>query len=164
MLRMRVFALLAVLGLSGANAWADPAATTRFVPEDDRVLDRHTGLVWQRCSVGQRREADFGCVGLPQKLAYVDALALESTHWRLPTLDELQSLYRQDLSAPVDAVEFHDFVPTWYWARGPGDVGAVWGLACDGARRDMCARGANHAVRLVRREGAAAVLNRTGAR
>ncbi len=48
--------LILLLGLQGSIAMAQatcPSAPGRFAPTGDQVLDRYTGLVWQRCSQGQ---------------------------------------------------------------------------------------------------------------
>jgi serine/threonine protein kinase len=65
---------------------------------DDPVLgkgslarDPKTGLVWQRCSVGQKWDGST-CSGVAKKFTFADAQKLASNGWRVPTVRELASL------------------------------------------------------------------------
>jgi Protein of unknown function (DUF1566) len=70
----------------------------RYAVQGDEVLDRATGLVWQRCAVGQALVAG-ACAGTATTLdwagglAAARALALATGQaWRLPNIKELGSL------------------------------------------------------------------------
>ncbi|EJL6407792.1 DUF1566 domain-containing protein [Vibrio cholerae] len=63
---------------------------------DGTVLDFETNLVWMRCSYGQNWNGKT-CIGEAQKISWHDAIKLTynfagSTAWRLPTVEELDSL------------------------------------------------------------------------
>ncbi|EIY4763866.1 DUF1566 domain-containing protein [Vibrio cholerae] len=63
---------------------------------DGTVFDKQTQLVWMRCSLGQRWDGKT-CTGEAKKYTWHDATKLThnfagSTAWRLPTIDELDSL------------------------------------------------------------------------
>lgn len=128
-----------------------PDGSTRFITRADIVTDRLTGLSWQRCSVGQRWQADLGCVGIAKKVWFAEARQLESAGWRLPVLAELQTLYGADLASIRDTTAFPDAPDTGYWALGDREEAAVWGVSCDESRADSCYRGDARAVRLVAR-------------
>ncbi|MBK8019782.1 MAG: DUF1566 domain-containing protein [Betaproteobacteria bacterium] len=125
----------------------------RFVADGEIVLDRHTGLTWKRCSAGQRWTTGLGCVGLATKLWYEEARQLQSARWRLPTVNELQSLYDKG-PQPADPEAFPDAPPTWYWASTPRGEPAVWGVPCGDDGNDSCYQSESKAVRLVRRRQA----------
>ena len=71
----------------------------RFVARSDGlVLDRKTGLMWMRCSLGQTWDGQT-CAGRADNLAWHKAMALAeaSKHagmddWRLPEIHELETL------------------------------------------------------------------------
>ena len=63
---------------------------------DGTVFDKQTQLVWMRCSLGQRWDGKT-CTGEAKKYTWHDATKLThnfagSTAWRLPTVEELDSL------------------------------------------------------------------------
>jgi hypothetical protein len=70
--------------------------------QDGTVTHTPTGLMWQRCAVGQTLSAAWRCTGTVGAYTWDQAMQLKSslgghTDWRLPTEDELLSLvdYRQ---------------------------------------------------------------------
>ncbi|MBJ6967050.1 DUF1566 domain-containing protein [Vibrio cholerae] len=63
---------------------------------DGTVFDKQTQLVWMRCSLGQSWDGKT-CTGKAKKYTWHDATKLThnfagSTAWRLPTIEELDSL------------------------------------------------------------------------
>ncbi len=83
-----------------------PVATITATPQiidgyeilDDPVLgkgslarDPKTGLIWQRCSVGQRWDGGT-CQGDAKYLTFYEAKKIEHSGWRLPEVSELRSL------------------------------------------------------------------------
>lgn len=59
--------------------------------DDDTIISLATKLIWQRCSVGQNWNGTT-CTGNAKALNWYDAMALAKGEWRLPTLDELETL------------------------------------------------------------------------
>lgn len=151
--RFAAAALLA-LGVSTARAdgvtapyYATPSwdqhlpASTRFVVLSNwvdknfpsggaAVLDRETGLVWERSpstSTFTWEEAQFHCNGLDLPPTRTGAHAGNRLGWRLPTLQELASLV--DLTVPFPGPTLpagHPFTnvqPSVYWSATTSDTG-----------------------------------------
>lgn len=160
----RIFALWLNWSVASTTLWAQattdasmPSTTAeapgRFMPQGSTVTDRLTGLVWQRCSVGQRWTVDLGCVGLATKLWFHEALKLQDKAWRLPAVQEIRGLYNANLSAMLDTDAFPDAPPTWFWAvQGPQRQAAALGVSCGSGGNDSCYQSDARAVRLVRRQ------------
>ncbi|WP_019675489.1 DUF1566 domain-containing protein [Arsukibacterium perlucidum] len=58
---------------------------------DGTVTDIQTNLTWQRCSVGQLWTEET-CIGEPTFFTWDDAMQQAKDGWRLPTVDELDTL------------------------------------------------------------------------
>lgn len=67
------------------------SSNQRFISQNDTVKDTQTGLIWQRCSVGQIWDGK-ACLGKPKEFYFDDAQNQASNGWRLPTVRELVSL------------------------------------------------------------------------
>lgn len=65
----------------------------RYVVKGAEIYDKVTDLTWQRCSIGQRWQERKGCVGTVKTMTLVDAKRQENETWRLPTRDELITLF-----------------------------------------------------------------------
>lgn len=82
------------------------------VNSDGTVADRKTGLLWQRCSVGQNN--DSSCSGSASTRTWTQALSecallnVAGKKWRLPNRNELASLYDFSFSAApfIDGTSF----------------------------------------------------------
>lgn len=61
------------------------------VNNDGTVTDIQTNLTWQHCSVGQTLIGET-CAGKPASFKWNDAMQLAKDGWRLPTVDELDTL------------------------------------------------------------------------
>ena len=84
-----------------ASIVAMPMAThAQFFEEGHLVTDVRNNIFWLRCSVGQRWDYDTGkCVGTVVRLNQVEIIdAIEQANkqlggtWRLPTIEELETL------------------------------------------------------------------------
>lgn len=140
------------------------------------VQDLTTGLVWQRCSVGQRWSGS-GCAGEAQTFTFQQAQTQSGNGWRVPTVRELQSLrvcsqgfssVKEDLQdgkaqVPSDCAGANDrptlhkgaFPQTpasWYWTSSPraGDSGYAWFVLFDYGGVNSYYRTMHLHVRLVR--------------
>lgn len=76
-----------------APAPAEPLVDGRYqlLAGGAEVRDVQTGLVWQRCSVGQSWNGSM-CAGEAQKFNFDEAQAQAGNGWRVPTARELHSL------------------------------------------------------------------------
>jgi hypothetical protein len=110
-----------------ASASVTAPAGARLVAQGDRVYDRKTDLTWQRCSLGQTWQAAAGrCQGAPLRLGFAEALQRQADGWRVPTLDELQSIVRPGARPAIDAQAFPDTPPLYFWATDNRDLAAAW--------------------------------------
>ncbi|WP_162048533.1 Lcl C-terminal domain-containing protein [Vibrio taketomensis] len=132
--------------------------TTRFVmnkdsqgAEDGTVTDTKTGLMWMRCSVGQKWDAaNRRCTEETLVFSWQQALVQAESYrsgpieetgtddgvaayddWRLPNVKELASIIESTCSGPAINVEVF-FIDTdnGYWSSSPyaGDVVGAWGV------------------------------------
>lgn len=91
---------------------------------DNTITDNVTGLIWQKCSMGQNQ--DNNCSGTAIRaywqgsLQYCDGLALAGRTWRLPSIKELMSI--------VDKSQHSPAIDTTYF---PGSAGAYWSSTTD---------------------------------
>ncbi len=103
-----------------------PAPANHLVDNNDgTVTDTVTGLMWQKCNIGQEWNAATGqCEGNALEYAWQYALLkcdeLELAgydDWRLPDRNELQSLMDYDCSSPlIDRSIFPDTERDFYWS------------------------------------------------
>jgi hypothetical protein len=150
---------------------------------DDPVLgqaslarDPKTGLVWQRCSVGQTWSAST-CTGEAKEFTFDGAQKLAGNGWRVPTVRELHSLVWCSSGQTKDRDDPNDGGPviantcqgqyqrptirsgafpatssTWYWTSSPyvGDSGNAWVVNFYYGFVDYYSRSGSYQVRLVR--------------
>lgn len=113
---VRVLALwmLCLSPLSGLAKQCDDSQTAgkmdmRYEIRGDEVLDHQTNLVWQRCSVGQRFAQGL-CRGAAKPMDLIEAQQTAkrmSQGWRVPTLQELETLLKKTCKPPyIDQVVF----------------------------------------------------------
>lgn len=127
-LRFNCLAVAASLALFTNLAQAACFADTPLTRPDDRyqavdgsngaqVKDTQTGLVWQRCVLGQTWDGNT-CTGnvTPQDFSTATKAAAGAKPWRLPTQAELDGLIEKSCSKP--ALNNH-----WF---GSGPMGWVW--------------------------------------
>ena len=118
--------------LSTAVMTAEPTPTQL---KQYTITDRQTRLTWLRCSVGQRWNG-FRCIGAPRMLTWEqanEAAAMAKKelggNWRLPTVEELQTLVCDPCAPPkIDQRLFPDTpaAPFWSASSAPLSVGRVW--------------------------------------
>ncbi|MCG8427505.1 MAG: DUF1566 domain-containing protein [Chromatiales bacterium] len=89
---------------------------------DGTVSDNNTGLVWMRCAMGQVWDG-MTCTGQPNYYTWSDANLLAANFagqddWRLPTIQELQSIVDYTTRNPaIDTIAYPDFPSEYYWAE-----------------------------------------------
>ncbi|AGY57628.1 DUF1566 domain-containing protein [Gloeobacter kilaueensis] len=126
----------------------------RFEASGNEVLDRRTGLRWQRCNTGQTWQAGLGCTGVPRYYTYDDAARAAGGGWRLPTKDELMSLVEKGRPLHIDTDAFLDVHKdkATYWTSTPY-VGGGRQYFCVNfpfGDSDNCDASGTRALRLVR--------------
>lgn len=106
--------------------------STDFETISDQSMVRHldTGLVWQRCSVGQHWNGRT-CAGTPTEMTWPQAVmhAEQVNGWRLPKTEELMTLVEKCRVKPTINLEVFPETPdSHFWsAEGyPGRNGYAW--------------------------------------
>lgn len=127
LLRSRWLVAALALGtlLSPVSRVLAAAPSGRYVTTQRTVEDRRTKLVWQRAPLPDHMNwatADLAC----------KAILSDGGKWRLPTMNELQTIVDVGASAPaIDTTAFPS-TPTdaAYWTSTPyvGAPGAYWTL------------------------------------
>ena len=115
--------LFCMTGMGYAQTCNDSiqAATpdSRFEVTGDEVTDLQTGLIWQRCSVGQSWDGS-SCSGTATIHTWAQALALASGNWRLPNIKELTSIVETSCVNPaINVSVFPNTLSHFYWSSSP---------------------------------------------
>jgi hypothetical protein len=95
-------------------AFSKPSSRYELLAEGTEVLDRATGQIWQRCSLGQTRDG-AGCAGAAGTITWQEALAQASGDWRLPNVKELRSLIEYACVPTINGSIFPDVPVTHSW-------------------------------------------------
>lgn len=94
-----------------------PASTpdSRFTVNGDEVTDTETGLIWQRCSLGQ---TGSDCSGSsPNTYNWQGALQAADAPWRLPNINELRSIVEEKCFWPaINQTVFPNTVSSAHWS------------------------------------------------
>lgn len=159
--RVRLACALLVCVTTALNSAAVARCTTspatvsaaRYHVMGGTVRDLSTGLIWQRCSIGQRWTDENGCVGVIVQMNWAQARSLGSGDWQLPTREELSSLIVPGCTDPaLDEQLFPDMeLPKlWYWTSSADGI-AAWYIAFGGGSARMTSQVVENSVRLVKR-------------
>jgi hypothetical protein len=108
-----IFFLLTAVSLFAVGPYADN--------DDGTVTDTSTNLRWRKCSRGQTNDAT--CTGAAtiatwqQALQYCNGLTQASKSWRLPSVNELQSLVKYAVYNPsIEVTKFPATIAGYYWS------------------------------------------------
>ena len=87
---------------------------------DGTVIDRRSGLMWMRPSVGQNW-VNGTCTGTAKLFSLSDAIQITSDFagyfdWRLPTIEELQALIYPSRSPALDEEAFPSQSGSYFWS------------------------------------------------
>jgi hypothetical protein len=141
-----------------SSAWAacdparNPIPASRYEMKGAEVLDKETGLTWQRCSLGQTWQEGQGCAGSVQELNWRDAVKQGRSGWRLPTREELETLVSKACSPSISPEAFPNVDPIklWYWSSTQTDRDLAWLVQFGGGATFNGYQTSQNAVRLVR--------------
>lgn len=95
---------------------------SRYQDMGAEVKDTVTGLIWQRCSLGQTWNGST-CIGAATKYTWQQALTMAKNlgnGYRLPNIKELQSLVETKCYDPaINTNIFPNTLNNWYWSSSP---------------------------------------------
>ena len=127
------FAILSALLLVSSMSYAQTCnpSLTRTAPDSRyqevegsdgaEILDLHTQLIWQRCSVGQQWNG-VACTGTASRYKWIDALAQAKAigdDYRLPNIKELQSLVEEACDIKINQSFFPQTPDRYFWSSSP---------------------------------------------
>ena len=75
-----------------------------LIAKEGEVIDKKSGLIWKRCSLGQEWQKGKGCVGAIELIKRNEAEEYARSlgnGWRVPTVDELLTLVDKRCKTPV---------------------------------------------------------------
>jgi hypothetical protein len=140
----------------GLLCQGQPAPRTYEI-QGAEVVDIDSGLIWQRCSVGQTWISGVGCAGNVDAFTFDNAQRLGHGPWRLPTNIELAKLidhgraYAEMVpTIDVDAFPDTDRTKLWYWTSTPDGSFVAWYVSFVDGRVSLDGRNFTYSVRLVR--------------
>ena len=116
------------------------APDSRFEIHGDTLLDRHTGLLWQRCALGQEWNGEKNLCQLKMEqqrlftwgealMAATQSKIANYSDWRLPNKNELDSIVDRACTGPaVNEAVFPDTTFAGFWASTPArhSEGYAW--------------------------------------
>jgi uncharacterized repeat protein (TIGR01451 family) len=121
------------------------------------VTHQKTGLMWQRCSVGQTWNG-AGCTGSASSMNYTSAIAQTSVladynDWRLPTLNELNTIVEyKNYSPAINSTVFPNTPSNLFWSASffASSPDGAFIVGFNGGYDDYNLKDGNLVVRLVR--------------
>ncbi len=161
-----VLLLAANVQASSLCAGSENTAITATTPSadfsdngDGTVTHHTTGLIWQRCSLGQSWDGT-DCTGTATNFTWAEALAAGAQNtlggfsvWRLPNKNELASIVEYRCADPaINNQAFPNTTSDWYWSSSPNarNSDSAWHVNFYDGDVDGYRKGHNGHVRLVR--------------
>ena len=108
-----------------------PDSRYQLLNGDTEVKDTKTGLIWQRCSLGQTWSGS-SCTGKAATYDWTNALQTAKNmgnEWRVPNIKELDSLVEEACyNAAINETFFPNTVSSYYWSSSPvaNDSSDAW--------------------------------------
>ena len=143
-----------------------PASRYELLNSNTEVKDKKTGLIWQRCSLGQTWSGT-SCISDPVTYYWINTpfpLQIDNilqtvknmgNGWRVPNIKELDSLIEQACYSPsINEVIFPNTPSGGYWSSSPAadDGQYVWVVGFTYGSNHSGAKAGRAYVRLVRSE------------
>ena len=164
---MKAFIYLCPVLLLTTGVWAQTCvdvatSTERFIVNSDgTVSDSVTGLMWQRCSVGQTYNAETqSCDGTAQQLSWQQALTISQQNnyagyedWQVPNIKELASILQlQCVDPAIDVSVFPHTLSNNYWSATTqtAEPSFAWAYQFADGKNNPTNKIADAFVRLVR--------------
>lgn len=135
-----------------------PDSRYRLLNNDTEVQDGQTGLIWQRCSLGQTWSGNT-CTGTATGYTWGNAMQtpkITGNGWRVPNVKELKSLVEVACNNAINETYFPvTSSNAGYWSSTPTDGAGFFAGAWvvdffKGFANNYCGRGCSNYVRLVR--------------
>lgn len=134
---------------------ANAHPTSQYILKGGTAFDTKTKLTWQRCSVGQTWQDGKGCVGSVQGLTLLQAKLLEKDGWRLPTIEELETLVSLNCTRPAINEQVFpgmDVESLYYWSKTSPREASLYYLNFETGTVSADGDQEPYSVRLVRSE------------
>jgi len=135
------------------DAIPESTPESRFTLNGDEVTDIETGLIWQRCSLGQ---TGSDCsAGIATTHNWQEALLAANAPWRLPNIKELESIVEEKCGDPaINLVIFPNTASLEYWSASSfaNGSGNAWYIYFESGNSSNFDKLSNFYVRLVRDE------------
>ena len=131
-----------------------PDSRYQLLNSDTEVKDTQTGLIWQRCSLGQTWSGS--CTGTAATYNWANALQTAKNmgnNWRVPNIKELDSLVEEACyNSAINETYFPNTVNSYYWSSSPyADYSdSAWIVGFDVGRDGSSSKDDYKYVRLVR--------------
>ena len=140
-------------------ALSTPDSRYQLLNSGTEVKDTKTGLIWQRCSLGQTWSGT-ACTGTAATYNWANALQTAKNmgnYWRVPSIKELDSLVEEACyNAAINGAYFPNTVTSYYWSSSPyvyawpDNNFHAWIVYFGFGNGGYESKYANHYVRLVR--------------
>ena len=103
-------------------ARSTPDSRYQLLNSGTEVKDTQTGLIWQRCSLGQTWSGT-SCTGTAATYNWANALQTAKNmgnYWRVPSIKELDSLVEEACyNAAINETYFPNTASSYYWSSSP---------------------------------------------
>lgn len=136
------------------------APDSHFIVNDQEVTDIKTGLIWQKCNIGQ--SGDDCHMAYPERFTWSEALeATEDERkktgklWRLPSVEEFLTITEKRCLEPsINLNIFPNTFSSGYWAASPDSEGLklAWSVSFSYGNSYYYSKVYSNYIRLVRSE------------
>jgi len=170
-LKMTALYLIMLTTLSPPTIEAEQICKDSIIPtapdasftihNDGTATDNTTGLMWMRCSIGQKWDGKT-CSGSAVSFSWTQALKTASEYeyagyvdWRLPNKNELESIVEGRCFSPaVNPKVFPATPPDYFWSSSPyaAALQGAWSVDFVYGNLNASVKSGSIPIRLVREE------------